>query len=230
MNGFFVTGTGTGVGKTFVTCALTRRAREWGQRVFAFKPIETGCVVGNDGLVGEDQALLVDAAGNWQTGELGGVYRFRMPAAPLVAATSEGEIVDLERVSSVLARGARDADVVLMEGAGGWRVPVTDGVDMGGLARRSGLRLVVVARAGLGTINHSLLTIEAAERDGIGVEALVLSRRADDDDVLVSTNVEQIARLWPGRIITFSGRLADLDPLLGRIVPREKVLAGTFST
>ena len=100
---------------------------------------------------------------------------------------------------------------------------------MGGLARRSGLPVVVVARAGLGTINHSLLTIEAIERDGVNVDALVLSRRSDDDDRLVTTNVEQIGRRWAGRIVTFSSDPAALDALLRQIVSREKVPTGTFS-
>lgn len=229
MNGFFVTGTDTGVGKTFVTCALARRARELGRRVFAFKPVETGCLVGAHGLVGEDQQLLVEAAGAWQTGVLRGLYQFRMPAAPLVAATAEGATVELERISSVIRQGAQAADVVLVEGAGGWRVPVTASMDTGGLARCSGLPIVVVSRAGLGTINHSLLTIEAIERDGWHVEALVLSRRPEDEDPLVSTNVEQIGRRWAGSIITLGRDSAVLDPLLRRIVSREKVPMGTFS-
>jgi dethiobiotin synthetase len=214
MKTLFVTGTDTGVGKTFVTCALARRARELGKRVFAFKPIETGCRQGEGRLVGEDQELLAEAAGNWQTGELRGLYQFLMPAAPLVAAAAEGRSIELERIEATLKEGAEGIDLVLVEGAGGWRVPVVDGVDMSGLAASSGKRVVVVARGGLGTINHSLLSLEAIERDGMVVEALVLSKKPEDDDYLVRTNVEQIRQRWRGRILTFSGELGVLDSLI----------------
>lgn len=210
----FVTGTDTGVGKTFVTCALARRARELGKRVFAFKPIETGCARVGERLVGDDQEKLAEAAGDWQQGELRGVYKFALPVAPLVAATAAGEAIDLDRISAVLEEGESEADLVLVEGAGGWRVPILDGVDMSGLAARLAPRVVIVARAGLGTINHSLLTIEAVERDGLRVEALVLSKRHDDDTTLVTSNVEQISRRWSGPVLAFDGPLARLGDLI----------------
>lgn len=204
MRGYFVTGTDTGVGKTFVTTALARLATSRGQRVFAFKPIETGVPPATcPSRLGEDQRALVDAAGGWQTGELCGVYQFDLPAAPSVAAAAEARTIDLDRIEQVLARGASDADLVLVEGAGGWRVPITDEVDMGELAIRLGLPVIVVARAGLGTINHSLLTIEAAERQGCSIAALVLSVRPDDDIEFARSNAEQIRRAWSGPVLLF---------------------------
>jgi dethiobiotin synthetase len=210
MQGLFVTGTDTGVGKTFVTCALARRARGRGRRVFAFKPIETGCAGGR---LGEDQEKLIDAGGGWQEAELRGVYQFGLPAAPLVAAEAEGRTIDLGQIDAVLKRGSEGAHLVLVEGAGGWRVPITPEVDMAGLASRIGFPVVVVARAGLGTINHSLLSLEAVEREGLRVQGLVLSRRPTDVE-LVESNVEQIGRRWPGMIVVFDGDLESLDPIL----------------
>lgn len=206
---YFVTGTDTGVGKTFVTTALARRARELGKTVFAFKPIETGVT----GTLGEDQTALVEAAGGWQQGDARGLYQFALPAAPHVSAIAEQCTIDLDRISAVYAAHA-GANVVLVEGAGGLRVPVTATVDMAALARRFDLPLIIVARATLGTINHSLLTIEAAEREGLTVAALVLSLRPEDDASFAASNAEQIAARWSGRIITFDGDLAALDALL----------------
>lgn len=200
MNGFFITGTDTGVGKTFATCALARLARARGLRVFAFKPIETGCALLEGRRVGADQQLLAEAAGDWQQGDLGGVYRLLQPAAPLVAATAEGIRIDLDRILAVLAEGAARAELTLVEGAGGWRVPITEAEDMGSLARRLALPVIVVARAGLGTINHSLLTIEAIERDGLPVASLLLSRRPEDDEAFTRSNADEIRRRWPGRV------------------------------
>jgi dethiobiotin synthetase len=213
LRGFFVTGTDTGVGKTFVTCALARHARTAGQRVFAFKPIETGCLDVEGRRVGADQELLAEAAGNWQDGLLRGLYRFSKPAAPLVAADEEGETVDLDVIAQVLRDGAQKADLVLVEGAGGWRVPITTTSDMSTLARRTGLPVIVVARAGLGTINHSLLTLEAVERDDLSLHALVLSQQPGDDPDFARSNAEQLNRRWSGRVVLFQ-KPSDVGELL----------------
>jgi dethiobiotin synthetase len=201
LKGYFVTGTDTGVGKTFVTCAFARQATSRGQKVFAFKPIETGCPMVDGRLFGSDQELLAHAAGNWQRGSHRGVYRFAQAAAPLVAATAESETIDLEWVADVFKKGSSEADLVLVEGAGGWRVPITETVDMGGLAKRLGLPVIVVARAGLGTINHSLLTIEAVEHEGLTLHALVLNPLPDDEPGLAESNASEIRRKWSGLVL-----------------------------
>ena len=200
MKGYFITGTDTGVGKTFVTAAMARRARARGQHVFAFKPIETGCERAGGRLVGADQEILAEAAGGWQQGALRGVYQLVQPAAPLVAAESEGAVLDIHRVLHTLHEGAAKADLVLVEGAGGWRVPITPKLDMGGLAAEIGYPVIIVARATLGTINHTLLTIEGVQRDNCWVAAVVLSRRPEDDALLAASNIEQIRRRWSGTV------------------------------
>lgn len=217
MNGYFVTGTDTNVGKTYVTCALARRARGQGHKVFAFKPIESGCARGPDGeLVGSDQELLAAAAGGWQQGPLRGLYRFPLPAAPLVAAEAVETTIDLSLVVQTARRGVADsrATVTLVESAGGWRVPITADSDMSTLARALGLPVLVVARAGLGTINHTLLTVEAIQRDGLPVAGVVLSRRVEDDLEAAESNRRQIHRRWPGLVLTLSRDAAVLDRIL----------------
>ena len=199
----FVTGTDTGVGKTFVAAAIARRATALGQRVFAFKPVETGC----EG-EGPDQAELCAAAGGWQTGPLRGLYAFPRAAAPWVAATSP---IDVERIVQLAT--AQSVDLTIVEGAGGWRVPLTSTVDMSGLAALLGFPVLVVARATLGTINHSLLTVEAVEASGCAVAALVLSQRPEDDADFAADNLARIQSRWPGRSCLFTGGLSQLDPL-----------------
>lgn len=217
MNGYFITGTGTGVGKTFIACELARCARNLGHRVFAFKPIETGCTRAA-GFVGSDQELLCVAAGGWQDGDLRGAYQFEPAVAPLVAAEQAGIEIDLSRIDSIIERGARGSSFAIVEGAGGWRVPITPTVDMAALAQRCGLPIVVVAQAGLGTINHSLLTVEAVERDGQQVAALVLSKRSDEDDAHVADNAHRIASRWRGTILIYR-RTEDLSLLVSRGTP-----------
>jgi dethiobiotin synthetase len=217
MNGYFITGTDTGVGKTYVGRALALRARAKGHRVFAFKPIETGCVPGSGGtLVGDDQEQLAVAAGDWQRGPLRGVYRFEVPAAPRVAAEEAGVAIDVNLLVQTARQGAEQADgaLTLVEGAGGWRVPITDAEDMGTLARHLALPVIVVARAGLGTINHSLLTVEAVQRDGLAVAAVVLSRRPDDDHAFTASNRRELIRRWAGRVLIFDSEPNVLDALL----------------
>lgn len=209
MIGYFITGTGTGVGKTFVGCALARHATELGRKVFAFKPMETGCTD-----VGEDQQALALAAGDWQQGELRGVYRHPLPAAPFVAARAVGETIDLDRVLATAHIGAARASFTLVEGAGGWRVPITATTDMSDLARRLGLPVIIVAHASLGTINHTLLTIEAVERDGCAIAAVILSRRPDEDRAFTGSNRDEIARRWSGPVLLLDADPRVLDSLL----------------
>jgi dethiobiotin synthetase len=204
VKGYFVTGTGTGVGKTFVTCALARCARAMGKRVFAFKPVETGCSRVAGRLVGSDQELVCAAAGNWQTHELRGLYQFEPPVAPWVAAEHEGVEIDLAAIRRTVEAGGAGADLVLVEGAGGWRVPITATTDMAELARQLGFAVIVVGQATLGTINHSLLSVEAIERDGGSIAALVLSRLPGDDEPHVIDNARRIASRWQGQVIVCS--------------------------
>ena len=190
MHGYFITGTDTGVGKTFVATHLVRRARAHGHRVFGFKPFETGC----EPPLGDDQRLLCEAAGDWQLGPLCGVYQLSLPAAPLVAARAANLSIDVPFVMRTFELGSASTTFSVVEGAGGWRVPITDDLDMGGFAKLLGLPVLLVARATLGTINHTALSIEAIRRDGCEVAAVILSRRPDDDPTLLESNIEQIAR------------------------------------
>ena len=199
--GFFVTGTGTGVGKTFISTRLVEEARARGQRVFAFKPIETGCRLVDGIWIGEDQEQLAHAAGDWQRGELRRLYNFELPRAPFVAACAAGQLIDLARVRSTFELGAMQADVVIVEGAGGWRVPITDEADMSALARLLGLPVVIVAPANLGTINHSVLTVEAVRRDGCPIAGVVLSFRPEDDLAFARENASEIERVSGARVI-----------------------------
>jgi dethiobiotin synthetase len=217
---YFVTGTGTGVGKTFVTCGLAKLARDRGLEVVAHKPIETGCSTIDGIRVGEDQRLLHSASSAWfqQLDDIEaryGSYQFAAPLAPSVAAQLEGTSVDMDKIQSVLQRASRapngaHVDLFFVEGAGGWRVPITEQHDMRDLARMVGGEVIVVGLATLGTINHSLLTLEAVERDGFSVASLILSNRPTDDLAVVERNAVEIGKRWRGKII----EIAELSKLL----------------
>jgi len=169
--GCFVTGTDTGVGKTVVGQALVRALRARGVDVGVLKPIETG--VGAAGPL--DAMALRDAAGVSDSLDDVCPQRFALPAAPTVAAEAEGRRVDLRAVDRAFTRIAECHAFIVVEGAGGLLVPVAEGVSMGDLAARLSLPVIVVARAALGTINHTLLTLEAAAARGLDVLGVVIS-------------------------------------------------------
>lgn len=199
----FVTGTDTGVGKTFVTAAIARELVRQGHAVFAWKPIETGCREVAGRMVGDDAEALAIAAGNWQTGVQRGMFLFREPVAPLVAATSEGRDIDLAQIVELAHKC--QASNVLVEGAGGIRVPICLDADMAQFAKACGYPVVVVARASLGTINHSALTVEAARREGLVVAAVVLSKLSDVEQTTAESNRQQIARIANVPVHVFDG-------------------------
>jgi len=160
MSGLLVTGTDTGVGKTWVACLLARALREAGLRVGVMKPCETGLSAGDVAGLPQhsDAALLAEAAGCSAPSEDVLPYRFALPAAPSVAAREAGSAIDVEVIVAAYERLLSAHDVVLVEGAGGLLVPLATGYDYFSLAQRLGLKVLVVARTGLGTVNHIALT------------------------------------------------------------------------
>jgi dethiobiotin synthetase len=156
--GLFVTGTDTGVGKTRVAVALAHLLRARGLRVAAMKPVSAGSAPGE---LNEDVVALLQAAN--VTAELRDVnpYAFAEPVAPHIAAQQAGVSIDLETIVAAYSRLAAAADVVVVEGAGGWRVPLNAHQDMADLAQRLGLPVVLVVGLRLGCLNHALLTAES---------------------------------------------------------------------
>ncbi|HUU26675.1 MAG TPA: dethiobiotin synthase [archaeon] len=175
LKGFFVTGTGTGVGKTAVAAALVWLMNNKGIKTTPFKPVETGVTPDKGG----DLLVCLETAGlspGPRELELMRPYRFSLPASPHLAAEDAGQEIDLDRIESAARNLASSYKALIVESAGGLLVPLTRRVTTLHLAQALGLPLIVVARAGLGTINHSLLTLEAAGNAGLRVAAVVLNR------------------------------------------------------
>lgn len=191
MRGLFVTATDTGVGKTEVACALLRDARARGLDAVGMKPAQSGVVPGEP----SDAERLALAADGVEPLEAVCPYSFAAPLAPAVAARVEGQTISFARIVDGARALAARHDAVIVEGAGGLLVPLTDRETYADLAVALGLPVVVVARAGLGTVNHAALTVEALRRRGLAVAGLVLNRTAAADDPSVPTNAGEIARL-----------------------------------
>jgi dethiobiotin synthetase len=171
VRGVFVTGTGTEVGKTVVAAAIARTLAAAGERVAVLKPAVTGLEEPGEA----DHELLRRAAGSDQSDEEIAPYRYQPPAAPHLAAALAGEKIDPERLLAAARTAAADADVLVCEGVGGLLVPLAGEYLVRDLARDVELPLVIAASPGLGTINHTLLTIEAARAAGLDVAAVVLT-------------------------------------------------------
>jgi dethiobiotin synthetase len=194
-----VCGTDTAAGKTFVASAVARLWRRQGRAFRVCKPVATGALWQGGRWLAEDTRLLAEAAGEEDL-EAVTPWAFPEPAAPPVAARAAGtelSLADLvaavrRRADALPAQAARGA--VLVEGVGGLLCPLTERETVADLARELGLPLVVVARRSLGTLNHTLLTVEAALRRGLRVAGVVVSETAPPQGLAERTNVEELRR------------------------------------
>jgi dethiobiotin synthetase len=197
-DGVFVTGTGTEVGKTVVAATIARTLAAEGKRVAVFKPAVTGL----DGGVDTDHELLRRASGSSQSdGEIA-PYRYGPPASPHLAAALAGEEIDPARLREAAAAAADGAEAIVCEGVGGFLVPLSPGYLVRDLAVDLAYPLVVVAAPGLGTINHTLLTIEAARNAGVEVAAVVLNPWPEAPSEIERDNRETIAALAEVEVLT----------------------------
>lgn len=202
MRGLFVTGTDTGVGKTWVACGIAAAVREAGHRVGVYKPVATGITSENLLESENDVSRLWEGAGRPESPERICPQVFAEPLAPPVAAARAGTKVD----AALLRSGARwwqgRCDLLLVEGVGGLLCPLTDTETVADLAADLGFPLVVVARLGLGTLNHTLMTVEIAERRGLSVAGVVLnSPEQPTRDMAEETNPDFLARWLPCPIL-----------------------------
>jgi dethiobiotin synthetase len=205
--GIFVTGTGTEVGKTVVAATIAHTLTREERRVAVFKPAVTGLDEGGE----TDHALLRRASGAGQSDEEIAPYRFGPPASPHLAAAMAGEEIDPERLRSAARAAAEGAEVLVCEGVGGLLVPLSPAYLVRDLAVDLAYPLVIVASPGLGTINHTLLTIEAARGAGLEIRAIVLNPWPDEPTEIERSNQETIAALGTVPVLTLP-RLDLADP------------------
>jgi len=174
--GIFVTGTDTGVGKTVIAGGLAVLWRRRGWRVGVFKPIATGCTWRvRLGLMSDDAEFLSYCAGSDLPLDLINPIRYRRAVAPMVAADECRTPIDFEAMWQAYDQVCHTSDVVIVEGVGGLLVPIERKRMVADLAAEIGLPLLIVARAGLGTINHTLLTVEAARARRLTIAGVVLN-------------------------------------------------------
>ena len=176
MSAYFITGTDTEIGKTFVTCTLLHAARARGLKAVGMKPVAAGAETIQGEFINEDAARL-RAAGSFDPGlALLNPYCLTSPIAPHIAAAEEGVRIDAGRIRDAFAALTTRADVVFVEGVGGFRVPLDDDYDTADLAHDMGLPVILVVGMRLGCINHALLTAEAIAARGLNLAGWVANR------------------------------------------------------
>ncbi len=215
-NGFFITGTDTEIGKTRFSVQLVQALRARGEQVAVMKPVASGARR-IDGVLRNDDALaLLAAAGNQQAYATCNPFCFEPPIAPHVAAREAGVRIDLQRIENLARDLSHQADRLVVEGVGGWRVPLDGSADVATLAGRLQLPVILVVGLRLGCINHALLTAEAIRADGLNLIGWV----ANHIDPAASRVLEMIeaidARIGVPRLVdmTHDGEDIDVETLL----------------
>ncbi len=191
--GLLVTGTDTGIGKTVIAGAIARRLKLQGSRVAVCKPCGSGCVHRREGLVSEDAEFLAHCADSPHPLHVICPQCYAEPLAPGVAGPRANEPLDWDVIQRAIDEMSRGSDVMIIEGIGGIMVPMDAKHTMLDVAEWLKIPAVIVARAGLGTINHTLLTVNALRSRGLRVAGVVINRYpADGASVAEETNPKAI--------------------------------------
>lgn len=191
--GIFVTGTDTEVGKTFVSCALLAMLKRQGVKAAAMKPVASGAEEVDGRWCNDDARRLQAAAGVDADLSLINPCVFPDPVAPHIAAARAGVTIDFARIRQCFSRLQEDADFVLVEGVGGWLVPLNERQSVADLARELDLPVLLVVGMRLGCINHALLTAQAIAQTGLKLRGWVANRLQGDYPVL-EDNIAAIAQ------------------------------------
>lgn len=187
-----MTGTDTGAGKTRFSCLLLDALRAEGRDAAGYKPVCSGDR--------DDAVLLAEASGGLDLETVNPVW-LKAPVAPLVAGMLENRPVDPAELLAGYRRMAADHETVIVEGAGGWRVPIAEGYDMADLAADLALPVIVVVGNRLGALNHTILTVDAIRARGLEVAGLVINHLVDELDTAAITNKGVIEQLTGAPIL-----------------------------
>ncbi len=208
---FFVTGTDTGVGKTHTVVQLLRLLRSSGKSAAGFKPICCGDR--------QDAERLLAASTNGLTIDEINPLWLKTPAAPLTAAQLEDVDIDVEHLLDAFRKFTARVDVILVEGVGGWMVPIRSDYFVRDLAVKIGLPVLVVAKNRLGCLNHTLLTVRSVQAAGLRCAGVVLNGPTGDDDIAATTNADILARILDVPLLPeFGPETAKLSPEWSQIL------------
>lgn len=206
---YFVTGTDTGVGKTFVTSGLIRFSRSKGIDAVGMKPICTGD--------NNDVRRLLEACGSCEPEYLINPVWYRTPVAPYTASMIENRLIDLEAIQKAFEQLAKQHSSVLVEGAGGIAVPIFAQYDFRDLARDLRLNVIVVAANRLGVLNHTRLTVEAVRTAGLKCTLIALNSLPTDSDISQPTNLSVLETLVDVPVLAVEQNQCEFESLASHL-------------
>lgn len=222
---YFVTGTDTDAGKTFVCQVMLMAAQQKGLKTLAYKPVSAGCEETQAGLRNQDALLLQAAASEALSYDEVNPIAFKDPVAPHLAAANSATEISLDTLGTGLRHlQQKEADLLLVEGAGGWRLPLGNERFLSDLAIQHQLNVILVVGLKLGCINHALLTAEAIANDGLVLSGWVANQIDPKMDYLAQ-NIDSLKSLLPAPLLGVIPRLSgpeqgvnmvDIDPLIAR--------------
>lgn len=223
--GFFVTGTDTGIGKSWCAAALLAALRRRGYTVAGMKPVASGCTLTAAGPRSDDALLLMEhGSPPAPPYELCNPYALIAPIAPHLAARQQGLTIRLGRIVEALDTLREDADFVVVEGVGGWRAPINEDEDAGDIARAGDLAVILVVGIRLGCLNHALLTADAILRSGARLAGWI-ANEIDPAALCRDENIESLRRRLPAPLLGVMPHLGDGAPeLLARRLDLEPLL------
>jgi dethiobiotin synthetase len=235
--GIFITGTDTGVGKTVIAAGLALALKERGMKVGVMKPVATGCAGTDHHLVSSDAVFMFEAAEN-EYAPLSSPSRYRNPLAPSVAAMIEKREVNIAQIYKAYHELQKHYDFIIVEGIGGLLVPLTRDFFVANLIREFHLPLLIVSRPGLGSINHTLLTVDAAVVRGFDIRGIIFNRQpAVNYSIAEITNPKVIHELTGipilGALPEIEGmdvescRFGKLKEIFQERIQIDKILTGT---
>ena len=208
---FFITGTDTNVGKTLIAAGLLIAAKNKGLTTAALKPVAAGCEKTEEGLRNSDALLLQSVITQPLAYEQINPYALESAIAPHIAAQQEKRSLSVDRLSGFCRGVLSSADFTLLEGAGGWRVPINARETLADLAKNLQLPVIMVVGIRLGCINHALLTFEAIVRDGVPVAGWV-ANCVDVDMPVLQENIDSLRARLPVPCLGVVPFLADQSP------------------
>jgi len=176
IKGIFVTGTDTEIGKTFCSVLLMQALQQRGRRIAGMKPVASGGFYQQQRLVNDDALQLLQQSDQEHPYELVNPYVFEPPIAPHLAARQAGQEIEAQKIQSAFAQLQATSDMVVVEGVGGWRVPLSDSLSVSDLPTLLDLPVVLIVGMKLGCLNHALLTVESIQQQGANLLGWIANR------------------------------------------------------
>ena len=215
MQGYFITGTDTGVGKTLASLALMHALQSQGHSVAGMKPVSAGCVKTEHGLRNDDAVQLQKASSFELSYELTNPFAYEPPIAPHIAAHQRGDQISINKIEDCFNAIASQSDLVIVEGAGGWLVPINENETMADVAIQLNLPVILVVGMRLGCLNHALLTVENIHSKGVKFAGWI-ANQIDQDMLKSNENISALETLIQA-------------PLLG-IIPWSNNIASAYTS